>query len=210
MKALMLVAPNFELDVIMADEDVTPGEAVELQMISAMHSTSLSSYDQALACKEWKEKNPGSTAKELAEKIDRDPSLMTRLLSLWTTIPQVIAAAGEGQIGIKAWYQISLLPPADQAGLLEMYRSSMPAAQITEIMRKKRLPATNCETVKSSRIKCEVPGRGATVIVSGQAISLEDMIDALGDLLKLAKRESEKGLDAKTFERVCRDLAKKG
>ena len=64
--------------------------------------------------------------------------------------------------------------------------------------------------MKVSRIKCQVPGKGATVVVSGEAISLEDMIEAMTELLKLAKKESEKGLDAKTFERVCRDLAKKG
>ena len=48
------------------------------------------------------------------------------------------------------------------------------------------------------------------VVVSGEAISLEDMIEALVELLRLAKKESEKGLDARTFERVCRDLARKG
>ena len=54
-----------------------------------------------------------------------------------------------------------------------------------------------------------MPGKGATVVVSGEAISLEDMIEALGELMKEAKKASDRGLDAKTFERVCRDLAKK-
>jgi hypothetical protein len=55
-----------------------------------------------------------------------------------------------------------------------------------------------------------VPGKGATIVVSGEAISLGDMIEAMTELLKEARKASERGLDAKTFERVCRDLAKKG
>jgi len=208
-RGLMLENPDFEVDVIVVDRELTPAEVCELQMISAMHSTSLSAYDQALACKEWMEQNPGATAKELAAKIDRDGSLLTRLLALWKTIPSVVKAAEEGKIGLKAWYSISLLPEADQSGMLEMHLAGMPTAQIVELSRKKRQPASAGATLKVNRIKCEVPGKGATVVVSGEAISLDDMIEAMVELTKLAKRESEKGLDAKTFERVCKDLAKK-
>jgi len=208
-RGLMLENPDFEVDVIVVERELTPGEISELQMISTLHSTTLTPYDQALACKGWMEQNPGKTAKELAEKIDRDPSMITKLMSLWKTSPLVLQAAEEGKVGPKAWHQISLLPESDQGGLLEMYLSGTPATQIAEISRKMRQAASSRSTVKVSRIKCEVPGKGATVVVSGEAISLEDMIEALAELIKLAKRESEKGLDAKTFERVCRDLAKK-
>jgi len=35
------------------------------------------------------------------------------------------------------------------------------------------------------------------------------MIEAMVELVKQAKRASEQGLDARTFERVCRDKARK-
>ena len=137
--------------------------------------------------------------------------LATRYLALFDTIPSVREAAQAGKIGPAAWYQISLLPQSDQGGLLELHLSGLPAAQIAEISRKKRQPASNGASVKVSRIKCLVPGKGATVVVSGKAISLADMIEAITELLKEAKKASKPpGLDAKTFERVCRDLAKKG
>ncbi len=187
-----------------------PPKSPRCSLISAMHSTSLSGFDQAVASKEWMEKTPGATAKDLAAKIDRDPSMLTRLLSLWKTIPPVVKAAAEGKIGPKAWYSISLLAEADQAGVLEMHLAHVPAAQIVELSRQKRKPSSAGSTVKVSRIKCEVPGKGVTVVVSGEAISLDDMIEAMAELTKEAKKASERGLDAKTFERVCRDLAKKG
>ena len=206
-RGLMLENPDFEVDVIVVDRELTAGEVQELQLISALHSTALTPYDQALACKEWLERNPGATSKELAVKIERDPSMLTRLNALWTTIAPVVTAAAQQRIGPKAWYQISLLPHADQAGLLDMYLSGMPAAQIAAVSRTKRNGTAS--TVKVSRIKVPVPGTTATVLVTGEAITLQDMLDALTEVLREGKKACERGLDAKTFERVCRDLARK-
>ena len=208
-RGLMLENPDFECDVIVVDRELAPGEAGEIQLISALHSTGLAPYDQAVACKEWLENNRGATATQLAEKIDRDLSMLTRLNSLWKTIPAVVKAAEDGKIGPKTWYQISLVEQKDQHELLEMYLSGMPSAQIAEISRKKRAPASANTGGKVSRIKCQVPGKGMTVVVSGDAIAIGDMIEALVELVRLAKRESEKGIDARTFEEVCRALAKK-
>jgi ParB family transcriptional regulator, chromosome partitioning protein len=206
-RGLMLENPEFEVDVIVMDHELAPGEASELQLISALHSTTLTAYDQAVASREWMERNPGATAKELAEKIDRDPSMLTRLNSLWKTILPVIKAAEENKIGPKAWYQISLLPQADQLRLLELYLSGMPSGQIAKLSRKQRTPASAAPTVKVAKIRCPL-GSGAIVQISGQGISLNDAIEAAQEWVKEAKKASEQGLDAKTFERVCKDKAK--
>lgn len=209
LRGLMLENPDFECDVIVVDRELAPGEEGEIQLISSLHSTGLAPYDQAVACKEWLGNNPGATATQLAEKIDRDPSMLTRLNSLWKTIPAVVKAAQEGRIGPKAWYQISLVDQRDQPELLEMYLSGMPSAKISELSRKKRTQVPGSTGGKVSRIKCQVPGKGVTVVVSGEAIAIGDMIEALVELIRLAKREREKGIDARTFEKVCRALAKK-
>jgi hypothetical protein len=209
-RGLMLENPDFEADVIVVDRELTPAEVCEIQMISAMHSTSLSSYDQALACKEWMTQNPGATAKQLAEKIDRDASMVGILLSLWRCTPAVIEAAAQNKIGPKAWKQISFLPEEEQSGLLELHLAGMPAAQIAEISRKKR----NGSAVVAqgvTRLKSAIPGRKATLqIVFEQDTTLEGMIEAVQEWVKIAKKESDRGSSAKTLERVCRDLAKKG
>jgi ParB family chromosome partitioning protein len=205
-RGLMLENSEFELDVIVVDHELTPGEVCELQLISAMHSTSLSAFDQALACKEWLDQNPGATAKELAEKIDRDPSMLTRLNSLWKTIPAVVKAAEEGKIGPKAWYQISLLPEPDQAGLLEMYLAGTPAGQIAEFSRKKR--NNTSQALKLSRIKAVLPS-GVCIVASGKALTLDDLIESLGEAQREAKKAREQGLDARTFQAVLRDKARK-
>ena len=58
-----------------------------------------------------------------------------------------------------------------------------------------------------SRIKCPLPS-GTVIQVSGAEIGLDEMIDAIAELLKEAKKASEQGLDARTFERVCKDKSK--
>lgn len=206
-RGLMLENPEFELDVIVVDRELTRAEVCELQMISAMHSTSLSAFDQALACKEWTEQNSGATAKQLAEKIDRDPSMLTRLTSLWKTIPEVIKAAEEGKIGPKAWYAISQLPAPEQAGLLEKHLAGAPASEIAEFSRKKRTAAT--ATVKLKRVKIAMP-LGATLVLTGAEMSLDDVVEALEFALSAARRAHKENLDVKTAEKVWRDKAKAG
>jgi ParB family transcriptional regulator, chromosome partitioning protein len=204
-RGLMLENPDFEVDVIVVDRELTPGEVCELQLISAMHSTSLTAYDQALASKVWMDQNPGATAKELAEKIDRDPSMLTRLNSLWKTIPQVVKAAEEGKIGPKAWYQISLLPQSDQAGLLDLHISGATASQIAEFCRKKRTNVTSA--VKLSRVKIAMPE--ATMVITGKELSMAGVVDLLSETLKEARKAAEQ-YDVKTFQSMMRDKAQAG
>jgi hypothetical protein len=203
----MLENPEYEVDVVVVDRELSPVEICELQLISAMHSTSLSAFDQALACKAWMDQNPGATAKELAAKIDRDPSMLTRLNSLLKTIPAVVKAAEEGKIGPKAWYQISLLPESEQATLLDLYLGGAPASQIAEFCRKKR--TSGVPGVKVSRIKAELPS-GVCIVASGKELSLDDFIESLGEAQREAKKAREEGLDVRTFQAVLRDRAKKG
>jgi len=203
LRGLMLENPDFEVDVIVVDRELSPVEVCELQLISAMHSTSLSPFDQALAAKAWLDQNPGATAKELAGKIDRDASMLTRLNSLWKTVPAVQKAAEEGKIGPKAWYQISLLPPAEQAGLLEMYLAGTSAGQIAEFCRKKRTNAA--PAVKLSRVKIAMPQ--ATLVITGKELSMADVVELLSETLKEARKAAEQ-YDVKTFQSMMRDKAK--
>jgi ParB family chromosome partitioning protein len=191
-------------------KDMDAGDTEVVQWIENAQRADLLPTEKAHALLGIKMKR-GWNNKQCAEHLHmKDASLVTRYLSFFDTIPAVREAAEAGKIGPAAWYQISLLPESDQSGLLELHLSGLPTAQIAEISRKKRQPGSPRSALKVSRIKCQVPGKGATIVVSGEAISLGDMIEAMTELLKEAKKASERGLDAKTFERVCRDLAKKG
>ena len=48
------------------------------------------------------------------------------------------------------------------------------------------------------------------MIVSGDEISLDEMIESLAEAGKEAKKARDQGLDARTFSAVMRDRAKAG
>jgi len=61
--------------------------------------------------------------------------------------------------------------------------------------------------VRVKRIACPLPS-GVSIVVSGEELSLDDLIEALGEAQKEAKKAREQGLDAKTFRAVMKDKAK--
>jgi len=205
----MLLSGLTECRVIVLGE-MDAGETEVVQWIENANRSDLLPAERADALRNIKEKK-GWSNKLVSEHLHiRDASLVTRYLALFATIPDVQEAARADRIGLQAWYNISLLPPEQQSGLLQMHLAGIPAAQIAEISRKKRKPASDASTVRVNRFKSPVPGKKAVVQISGEGITLDDMLEALIELVKEGKKASERGLDAKTFERVCRDLAKKG
>jgi hypothetical protein len=206
----MLLMGIKEAQVIVTEKVLSDSEVRLIQLTENMHRSDLSGHEKWQACAELMCMNPAWQMKDLAEHLHLDPSMVTRLLSPSKCIPAWQEALAAGKVGISDCYAASKLDAQAQAqaGLLSLKLSGASRDAIEQAGRKKRNGAT--ATVKVSRIKCQVPGKGATVVISGESISLEGAIEALVELVRLAKKESEKGLDAKTFERVCRDLAKKG
>jgi ParB/RepB/Spo0J family partition protein len=103
------------LDVIITDEKLTPAAIKEIQLVTALHRTDLTPYEQFLGCRDWLALNPGVTAKDLATRIDRDPSTIVRILSLSKCIPLVQLAAADGKLGPSEWYAIAKVPEAEHA-----------------------------------------------------------------------------------------------
>ena len=149
--------------------------------------------------------NPDWMAKDLAEHLKLDASMIVRLLSPSLCSQEIRDALKAGKISLSDCYAMSKSKsPADQAKLLALKLAGASRDQIEAQARKQR---NGTPAVVVSRIKCPLPS-GAVVQVSGREISLDDMIEAISELLKAAKRAGEQGWDVTTFERVCKDRAK--
>ena len=193
-----------ELEVIITDRPLSDSEIRVIQLVENMHRADVSGYEKWVACSEVMGMNTDWQLKDLAEHLKLDPSMVTRILSPSRCIGAVQEALKDGKLGISDCYAISRLPERDQAGLLALKLGGATRDQLENKARKKR---NGTPAVRVSRIKCPLPS-GSVVQVSGESISLDDMIEAIVELLKEAKRASEQGLDAKTFERVCKDKSK--
>lgn len=192
-----------ELPVIITDKP--EAEIPGIRLATVFHKVDLAGAEKWSACSEILVTHPDWQMKDLAEFLHLDPSMLTRLLSPSRCIPPWQEALKEGKVGISDCYAASKLPESEQAGLLAMKLNGASRDQIEQAGRKSRNAKT--ATVKVSSIRCPLSS-GIAVVVKGSALSLDDAIEALTELLKAMKKASEEGLDGKTFARVCADKAK--
>ena len=129
---------------------------------------------------------------------------MTRIFSVDDLIPEARETFLRGAFGFSVAYGISKATEEQQHLLLA---SKLSGVSRDEIERQGRKQRNGTPAVRVSRIKCPLPS-GAVVQVSGQRLSLDDMVKVVADFSKMAKRASGEGMCAKTFERMCQDKAK--
>lgn len=192
------------LDVIITDENLSDSQVKQIQMVENIHRADLSGYEKYLGCAELMCCNPAWSMKDLAEALHLDPSMVTRLLSPSKCVAAWQEALKHGTVGVSDCYAASKLQESEQAGLLALKLSGASRDQIEAKGRKSR---TVESTVKVSRVRCPVAS-GATVVVSGPEMSLDGLIEALGQALDAAKKASKEGIDVKTLARVMADKAK--
>jgi ParB family chromosome partitioning protein len=190
-----------ELSVIITDRPLSDSEIRLIQLTENMHRADLTGYEKWLACAELMAMNPQWQMKDLAQHLQLDPSMATRLLSPSKCVSAWQEALKSGRVGISDCYAASKLDEQEQAELLALKLSGASRDAIEQAGRKKR--SGNAPAVRVARIKCPVAS-GAVVQISGEGLSLDDAIVAAQEWIKEARKASEQGLDAKTFERVCK------
>jgi ParB/RepB/Spo0J family partition protein len=195
-----------QLDVILSDEALTPAQIKEIQLVSALHRADLTPYEQFQGCKDWGMLNPGATAKDLAVKLDRDPSTLVRIFSLSKCIPAVQQAAAEGRLGLSEWYAISKCGEAEQNAMLAAKLAGASRDELEQQGRKLRKGESS--GIKVNRLKIPLGAQGRSVTIAGSNLSLDDAIEILQETLKFARKAQSENLDGKTWERVMKQKSK--
>jgi ParB family chromosome partitioning protein len=188
-----------KLDVIVVQPGTSLDDALDGQLITAFHRADLTAWEQACGFRDWLKKNAGKTARELASRIDRDQSSITKYLAIFDTVQAVQEAAAAGKIGPSQWYQLALTDKEHQTELLEMHLAGIPREQLAEACRKKRAKPAE-PTPKASRIRIELAG--AVVTIAGDGLDLDSAIEAVGEARKRLKDGKDQGLTAKTISKV--------
>ena len=160
------------LDVIISDEPLTPAQVKEIQLVTALHRADLTPYEQFVGCTDWLSLNPQATAKDLAARIDRDPSTLVRVLSLSKCIKPVQQAAAEGKLGPSEWYAISKVPEAEQTAMLAARLAGASRDQLEELGRK--LCNSKASGIRVDRLKVPIGPQGRSVTIAGKNLGGED------------------------------------
>jgi hypothetical protein len=132
--------------------------------------------------------------------------MVIRLLSPSKCIESVQAVLAQGRIGISDCYAISRLGEAEQEAALAMKLNGASRDELASHARRQKSSAK--PNVRMDRVKCELGG-GVTVIVAGNDLGLDEVIDALRIAQKEALKGHDQNLDVKTWSAVMRDRARK-
>jgi len=196
-----------ELLVVISEEPLTESQLRIFQLTENLHRADLRDSEKFRACEELLRLNPGWANKDLAAHLKLGESTVTKYLAPSRCIPEVQQALEEGRIGITACYEISRATAEQQGELLRLKLSGTSRDGLADHVRKQK--SQSVPQVRVKRILCPLPS-GISLAVSGEELSLDDLIEALGEAQKEARRAREQGLDAKTFSAVMKDKAKKG
>ncbi len=192
------------LDVIITDEPLTETQIKVIQLTENVQRADLTGFEKWQACEELLRINPQWMAKDLAEHLHLDPSMVTRLLSPSRCIKGWQDALREGKAGVSDLYAASKLPEAGQVELLALKLSGASRDAIEQAGKKKR---TAAPTVRLSRVKVALTS-GVQIVVSGEGISLDEVIESLAEAGKEARKAREQSLDVRTWQRVMADKSK--
>jgi len=192
--------------VIITDEPMTPAQIKEIQLVTALHRADLKPYEQYLGCRDWLALNPGATAKDLAARIDRDPSTLVRILSLSKCVQPVRQAAAEGKLGPSEWYAISKVPEAEQQSMLAAKLAGESRDQLEN--RGRKLRNSEAHGIKVNRLKIPLGSQGRSVTIAGSNLGLDDAIEILKQALKSAMKAQGENLGGKTWVQVMKDKSK--
>ena len=192
-------------------KEPTRGELLLAQASIDLHKQHLPPVDRARLYQNIMTER-GFNGKQTAEALNVKEPFLSRFLLLTDLAPDLQELVNSGAL---EWTKGSLIANAtkdfEQQRELAKAAAGMTRDAFAASVRKRRKghgENGEQETVKVTRIKCEVPGRKANLTIAGQNISLSQAIEIVQDWLKEAKKAAEQGLSAKSFERVMSDKAR--
>lgn len=194
-----------DLWVVITEEALTQTEVQVFQMMENTLRADLGDAEKWRACEELLRLNPTWTNKDLAQHLKLSEPTVTKYLAPSRCAKDVQEALESGRIGITTAYEISRADVGQHTELLRLKEAGASRDGLAEHLRKQRKAAT--PQVRAKRIVCPLPS-GMSVTVTGQDLSLDDLIEALGDAQKEARKAREQKLCVKSFQNVMRDKSR--
>lgn len=152
-------------------------------------------------------KEQGCTARHLAGVLHVSEAAISRTLALLQLPDDLQTQVNEGALDAGRAYLLSQESDPERQRQLAAQAGSLSREELARHVRKQKREGTPQVRVK----RIAVPlASGVNIVASGQKLSLDDFIEALGDALKAAKKARDEGLDATTFARVMTDKSKAG
>ncbi len=177
-----------ELDAIVSDHALSPADITLLQLRTTLRKD-LDPYERSEAIMKLKAQAPDLTNTQISKDTGMSSTVLTHLTCGDKCIPAVQEAFRLGKIGLSDRYTISQVSKPEQERLLALKLSGATRNQIAGERKRKNEPAATVTKIK-------YPASKGSVIVSGDALSIDDGIELLSQAMKALTNARDKGLDA--------------
>ena len=185
----------------------TPLEMKLAQAAIDIHKQHFRLMDRARLWHSIKEMR-GCTNRELAKELRVSDSLVGDYESLLTLPPDVQELVNSGALHLsKARLIAQQENDPDRQRELAALAKDISRNDLAAKLRRTRRNGQQQEEARVNSLRCPLPS-GATVVVKGRELTLQDAIQTLTDLIKAMKKAADEGIDGKTFARMCADKAK--
>ena len=152
-------------------------------------------------------KEQGCTARQLAKTLHVSEGYISRTVALLDLPEDLQAQVNEGTLDASRAYLLSQESNPERQRQLASEAASLTRDELARRVRKQKRESS--PQVRAKRIVCALPS-GVSVTVSGPDLSLDDLIEALAEAQKEAKKAREQSLDVKTWQRVMHDRSRAG
>lgn len=149
----------------------------------------------------------GCTARHLAGVLHISEGQISRSLALLQLPEEMQKQVNDGTLDAGRGYILSQESDPERQRELAIQAVSLSREELARQVRKQK--RDSIPQVRVKRIACPLPS-GVSIVVSGEELSLDDLIEALGVAQKEARKAREDGLDAKTFSAVMQKKSKAG
>ncbi len=139
---------------------------------------------------------------ELAERLQMSPALVSKLVALQKLAAGIKPLLQNGRLDMEKAYLIAGEPDHERQLALIGESGSLSREQLRSKVRRNPV-----EQPKAKRVAFALPGK-CMVTVQGDEMTLDEVIEKLGDVVKELKKGLAQGLDVTTAQAVMRDKAK--
>lgn len=194
---------------IIEEQALGGGDVIQRQLIANCLRENLSTVDTARAIQELME-TMGWNGTQVAANLPFSKATVTRLLSLPSLPPPILAQVEAGQISASAAYELSqITDPAKQAELAaQLAEGRLTRDAISGARKAAKRPAKRTSN-EPSRVTA-ILGESRSITVASAGLTLERFIELIEEVLAKARRVRSQGVELGTFVKMLRDQARAG
>lgn len=183
-------------------QEMTPAEINRMIAQLDLRHQPFSEIARGKLWRSIREENRWTNA-QLAEELGVSAGLLTKVFGNLDNPEEIQALVDAGTLGMKDGYYLSRVEDvAERLRIARELAAGRVQSEALVRMVRKQKPNEKQQAVRvARRISYPLPS-GVHLTVSGERLSIDDLIDTLGEAQREAKKARDQGLDAKTFQAV--------